>query len=181
MNGAGRRRSGGQFPHTDPSSGRGWRRLFTARTAGVRLRHLDAEDRVVGSDSTDFVWRRRCVDAAEELADLPFPSLQIRAQNRLLVGLRDFAGDKVFAPPAEQELAVAGGRQGSAPIACGREARPATSPPARVSRLTGTRRARPVFRPRTSSMREPQTLIPRRVRAATKGLKTLRVNQSGAM
>ena len=38
----------------------------------------------------------------------------------------------------------------------------------------------PELRPRTSRMREPHTLIPTLVAAATMRLKTLRVNQPGA-
>ena len=53
--------------------------------------------------------------------------------------------------------------------------------PSKLSRFTGTRRGKPLVRPRTSRTREPQTLIPSRVRAATVGLKMVRVNQSGAM
>jgi hypothetical protein len=53
--------------------------------------------------------------------------------------------------------------------------------PPNVKTLTGVRRGSPVFRPRTSRMREPQTLSPPCVSAATTLLKTFRVNQSGRM
>ena len=51
---------------------------------------------------------------------------------------------------------------------------------ARTARFTGVARHSPLFRPRTRSSRDPATLMPSRVNAATAPLKTLRVNQPGS-
>src|ERR1022692_2500155 len=52
--------------------------------------------------------------------------------------------------------------------------------PAKVSRLTGVALHSPLLRPRTRSSRDPHTLMPARVSAATARLKTVRVNHPGS-
>src|SRR4051794_29923828 len=53
--------------------------------------------------------------------------------------------------------------------------------PSKASRLTGVLRHSPLFRPFTSSTREPAMLIPVRVAPATSLLKTFLVNQPGSL
>ena len=86
---------------------------------------------------------------------------------------------EAFASPTEEEFALTGHAEVPHPLrmTSGRNEVPASVEGKKVDRV---RRGSPVLRPRTSRMREPQTLIPRRVSAATRRLKTLRVNQFGA-
>ena len=120
-----------------------------------------------------------CVDSTKEHTALPLPSLEVGAQNRLLVGVRDFRGDEVLTVRSEQEVSITRNAQITHPL---RVTARATRylVPSSVSRFTGVRRGSPVFRPLTSRMREPHTLIPRRVSPAISRLMTLRVNQPGA-
>ena len=118
-------------------------------------------------------------DAREELPDLPLPAAEVRPEDLLLIGIGDLRGLKVLATPAEQEFSFAHSAEVPDPLrvaARGNE----VAASAEASTLTGVRRGTPVLRPGTSRMREPQTLIPALVKAATMRLKTLRVNQSGA-
>ena len=118
--------------------------------------------------------------AVEEHTDLRLPPLQVGAQDRGLVGVGDLGRLERLGAAADAQLAGRRRPAGCAPTASRRVARRGTARPSRVSRLTGVVRHSPLVRPRTRSSREPHTLTPARVRRATDGLNTWRVNQPGS-
>ena len=68
---------------------------------------LDAEDGMVRRDPLKVVDRILWPDAAEELPDLPFPALEVGAEDRDLVGVRHLYGANPLTPAAEQEVGLA--------------------------------------------------------------------------
>ena len=66
-----------------------------------RSNQFDTEDRMVGGDPAKLFAGGACIDSAEEDADLPGPSTEVGAQNRLLVGVGDLRGDEALAPTAK--------------------------------------------------------------------------------
>ena len=62
---------------------------------------------MVGRNPLEVVGRGVRPDAAEELPDLPFPALEVGAEDRDLVGVRHLHGANPLTPAAAQEVGLA--------------------------------------------------------------------------
>jgi hypothetical protein len=62
---------------------------------------------MVRCDPPQLFGRRIRTDAAEELTDLPLPAFEVRAEDRLLVGVRNLRGGEMFLAAAEEKVTLA--------------------------------------------------------------------------
>ena len=118
-------------------------------------------------------------NAAKEDPDLPLPPLQIGAKQWLLLLVPYLDRREGLGPPAPDEQATLRARA-KVPRPLGVPTRRhQVSAALKREQVDGRATPLPLLRPRTSRMRAPATLIPRRVSPATPRLKTCLVNQPG--
>src|SRR5260221_14627632 len=101
--------------------------------AGDALRSLvrlcrDAENRMVGGDAAQLSVGRIRSDAAEEGADLPFPLLQVGAQQGWLLVVAALGCGEGFGPAAQRPAASAAGPPVSHPLGASARGPPTPTP-----------------------------------------------------
>lgn len=77
---------------------------------------FDAEDRMAGRDAPQVGVGGLRSDAAEECADLPFPALEVVAQDRNLVVVGQPGRSEALSTPTEQKAALASGTEVADPL-----------------------------------------------------------------